>query len=106
MAYAETKRNGVKYYGVSLSTWVENIDDSTARIHWSAAVDFGNWYWYGVRLHVKVGGVWRASGDGYTTSSGQRAVTVSGYTDAARRDDDYGVWVEAYTESVSGASDP
>lgn len=101
MAYAETKRNNVKYYGVSLSTWVENIDDSTARIHWSAAVDFGNWYWYGVRLHVKVGGVWRASGDGYTTSSGQRAVTVSGYTDAARRDDDYGVWVEAYTESVS-----
>ena len=101
MAYAETKRNNVKYYGVSLSTWVENISDSTARIHWSAAVDFGNWYWYGVRLHVKVGGVWRASGDGYTTSSGQRAVTVSGYTDAARRDDDYGVWVEAYTESVS-----
>lgn len=101
MAYAETKRNNVKYYGVSLSTWVENIDDSTARIHWSAAVDFGNWYWYGVRLHVKVGGVWRASGDGYTTSSGQRAVTVSGYTDAARMDDDYGVWVEAYTESVS-----
>lgn len=101
MAYAETKRNGVKYYGVSLSTWVENVDDSTARIHWSAAVDFGNWYWYGVRLHVKVGGVWRASGDGYTTSRGQRAVTVSGYTDAARRDDDYGVWVEAYTESVS-----
>ena len=56
MAYAETKRNNVKYYGVSLSTWVENVDDSTARIHWSAAVDFVNWYWYGVRLHVKVGG--------------------------------------------------
>lgn len=101
MAYAETKRNNVKYYGVSLSTWVENISDSTARIHWSAAVDFGDWYYYGVRLHVKVGGVWRASGDGYTTSRGQRAVTVSGYTDAARRNDDYGVWVEAYTESVS-----
>ena len=101
MAYAETKRNNVKYYGVSLSTWVENISDSTARIHWTAAVDFGNWYYYGVRLHVKVGGVWRASGDGYTTYSGARAVTVSGYTDAARKDDDYGVWVEAYTESVS-----
>ncbi len=101
MAYAETKRNNVKYYGVSLSTWVENISDSTARIHWTAAVDFGDWYYYGVRLHVKVGGVWRASGDGYTTYSGARAVTVSDYTDAARKDDDYGVWVEAYTESVS-----
>lgn len=101
MAYAETKRNNVKYYGVSLSTWVENISDSTARIHWSAAVDFGNWYYYGVRLHVKVGGVWRASGDGYTTSPYARAVTVSGYTDAARTDEDYDVWVEAYTESVS-----
>lgn len=101
MAYAETKRNNVKYYGVSLSTWVENISDSTARIHWSAAVDFGNWYYYGVRLHVKVGGVWRASGDGYTTSSWKRAVTVSGYTDAERKDNDYDVWVEAYTESVS-----
>ncbi len=101
MAYAETKRDNVKYYGVSLSTWVENISDSTARIHWSASVDFGDWYYYGVRLHVKVGGVWRASGDGYTTYSGARAVTVSDYTDAARKDDDYGVWVEAYTESVS-----
>lgn len=101
MAYKELSRNGVKYYSISLSTSVSNVNDTTARIYWTATVDFGNWYWYGVRLHVKVGGVWRASGDGYTTSSGQRAVTVSGYTDAARKDDDYGVWVEAYTESVS-----
>lgn len=101
MAYAETKRNGVKFYSVSLSTSVSNINDTTARIYWTATVDFGNWYYYGVRLHVKVGGVWRASGDGYTTSGYQRAVTVSGYTDAARNAGNYGVWVEAYTESVT-----
>lgn len=101
MAYAETRRNNVKFYGVSLSTSVSNINDTTARIYWTATVDFGNWYYYGVRLHVKVGGVWRASGDGYTTSGYQRAVTVSGYTDAARNAGDYGVWVEAYTESVT-----
>lgn len=101
MAYAETKRNGVKFYSVSLSTSVSNINDTTARIYWTATVDFGNWYYYGVRLHVNVGGVWRASGDGYTTSGYQRAVTVSGYTDAARNAGNYGVWVEAYTESVT-----
>nr|DAU20952.1 MAG TPA: Interleukin-6 receptor subunit beta-like, FNIII, Cell membrane, Disulfide [Caudoviricetes sp.] len=101
MAYAETKRNGVKFYSVSLSTSVSNINDTTARIYWTATVDFGNWYYYGVRLHVKVGGVWRASGDGYTTGGWQRAVTVSGYTDVARNADGYGVWVEAYTESVT-----
>lgn len=101
MAYAETKRNGVKFYSVSLSTSVSNINDTTARIYWTATVDFGNWYYYGVRLHVKVGGVWRASGDGYTTGAYQRAVTVSGYTDAARNSGNYGVWVEAYTESVT-----
>lgn len=101
MAYAETRRNNVKFYSVSLSTSVSNINDTTARIYWTATVDFGDWYYYGVRLHVKVGGVWRASGDGYTTSSNQRAVTVSGYTDAARNAGGYGVWVEAYTESVT-----
>lgn len=101
MAYAETRRNNVKFYGVSLSTSVSNINDNTARIYWTATVDFGNWYYYGVRLHVKVGGVWRASGDGYTTGAYQRAVTVSGYTDAARNSGNYGVWVEAYTESVT-----
>ncbi|MDB1855147.1 hypothetical protein [Collinsella aerofaciens] len=101
MAYKELSRNKVKYYSISLSTSVSNVDDTTARIHWTATVDFGNWYYYGVRLHVKVGGVWRASGDGYTTSSYARAVTVSGYTDAERKDKDYDVWVEAYTESVS-----
>ena len=99
MAYAETKRNGVKFYSVGLSTSVEHISDTVDRIWWTATVDFGDWYQYGVRLHVKVGGVWRAGGDGYTTSSWKRAVTVSGYTDAARNDGDYGVWVEAYTES-------
>ena len=101
MAYKELSRGGVKYYSISLSTSVSNVDDTTARIYWTATVDFGDWYYYGVRLHVKVGGVWRASGDGYTTSSGKRAVTVSGYTDAARKDGGYNVWVEAYTESVS-----
>lgn len=99
MAYAETKRNGVKFYSISLSTSVENISDTVARIHWTATVDFGDWYWFGVRLNVKVGGVWRACGDGYTTGSWRRAVTVSGYTDASRTDGDYNVWVEAYTES-------
>lgn len=104
MAYAETRRSGVKFYSVSLSTSVENISDSTARIHWTATVDFGNWYYFGVRLHVGVGGVERASGTGYTTRRGQRAVTVSGYTDAARRDGDYAVWCTAWTtsETVSG----
>lgn len=101
MAYSETRRNGTKFYGVSLSTSVANISDTVARIYWTATVDFGDWYYYGVRLHVKVGGVWRASGDGYTTGGWQRAVTVSGYTDAARNAGDYGVWVEAYTESVT-----
>ena len=101
MAYSETKRNGVKFYGVSLSTSVSNISDTVARIYWTATVDFGDWYYYGVRLHVKVGGVWRASGDGYTTGGWQRAVTVSGYTDAERRTGNYGVGVEAYTESVA-----
>ena len=105
MAYKELSRNKVKYYSISLSTSVSIVDDTTARIHWTATVDFGNWYYYGVRLHVKVGGVWRASGDGYTTSPYARAVTVSGYTDAERTDKDYDVWVEAYTESVSVGGD-
>lgn len=101
MAYAETTRNGVKFYSIGLSTSVEHVSDTVDRIHWTATVDFGDWYYYGVRLHVKVGGVWRACGDGYTSGSWQRAVTVSGYTDAERKDADYGVWVEAYTESRS-----
>lgn len=101
MASAQTTRGGVTYYTVNLSTSVSNVNDTTARIYWTATVDFGDWYYYGVRLHVKVGGVWRASGDGYTTSSWKRAVTVSGYTDAERKDNDYDVWVEAYTESVA-----
>lgn len=102
MAYAETKRNNVKFYGVSLSTSVSNINDTTARIYWTATVDFGDWYYYGVRLHVKVGGCLEGrAGDGCTTFRNQRAVTVSGYTDAARNAGNYGVWVEAYTESVT-----
>ena len=101
MVSAQTTRGGVTYYTVNLSTSVSNVNDTTARIYWTATVDFGDWYYYGVRLHVKVGGVWRASGDGYTTSSWKRAVTVSGYTDAERKDNDYDVWVEAYTESVA-----
>lgn len=104
MAYAETKRNGVMYYGVSLSTWVENISDSTARIHWSASVDFGPWNMWGVRLHVSVGGVERASGAGVTVQNYKQAVKLSGYTDAARNDNDYGVWCSAWTssETVNG----
>jgi len=101
VASAQTNRGGTRFYTVNLSTSVSNVNDSTARIYWTATVDFGDWYYYGVRLHVKVGGVWRASGDGYTTSRYARAVTVSGYTDAARTDGDYDVWVEAYTESVT-----
>lgn len=91
MASAQTNRGGTRFYTVNLSTSVSNVNDSTARIYWTATVDFGDWYYYGVRLHVKVGGVWRASGDGYTTSRYARAVTVSGYTDAARTDGDYDV---------------
>lgn len=104
MAYAETKRNGVKYYGVSLSTWVENISDSTARIHWSASVDFGPWNMWGVRLHVSVGGVERASGAGVTVQNYKQAVSLSGYTDVARNDNDYSVWCSAWTssETVNG----
>lgn len=101
MAYAQTNRGGVKFYSIGLSTSVSNVNETTARIHWTATVDFGDWYCYGVRLHVKVGGKWRASRDGYTTSSNRRAVTVSGTTDVARKDGGYKVWVEAYTESVT-----
>ena len=104
MAYAETKRNNVKFYGISLSTWVELISDTTARIHWKASVDFGDWSMWGVRLHVSVGGVERASRSGVTTQSYKTAVSVSGYTDAARKDGDYNVWCAAWTtsETVSG----
>lgn len=104
MAQSEVRRNNVRYYLVSLSTWVENVSDTVARIHWTATVDFGDWYYYGVRLHVSVGGVERASGAGYTTSSWKRAVTVSGTTDAARSDSDHDVWCSAWTtsETVGG----
>ena len=104
MAQSEVLRNRVRYYLLSLSTSVENINDSTARIHWTATVDFGDWYLYGVRLHVSVGGKERASGAGYTTSPWQCAVTVSGTTDAARTDSDYSVWCSAWTtsETVGG----
>lgn len=99
MAYSETKRNGVKFYGVSLSTSVTNLNNSTARISWTATVTFGSWYDFGVRLNVKVAGTWRQGGDGYTTSVNQQAVKLTGYTDVSRKSADYGVRVEAYTES-------
>lgn len=104
MAYSETKRNGVKFYGVSLSTSVTNLNNSTARISWTATVTFGNWYYYGVRLNVKVGGAWKQGGDGFTTGRGQRAVTLNGHVDVSRGNSNYNVWVEAYTVSktVSG----
>lgn len=104
MAYAETRRNNTKFYGVTLSTWVENISDATARIHWSASVDFGPWNQWGVRLHVSVGGVERANAAGVTTQNYQNAVKLSGYTDAARNDGDYDVWCSAWTssETVNG----
>ena len=99
MAYSETKRNGVKFYSVSLSSSVTNISNTVARINWTATVDFGDWYSYGVRLNVKVNGVWRQGGDGYTTSSYRQAVKLSGYVDVSRNNSNYNVSVEAYTES-------
>lgn len=45
MASAQTTRGGVTYYTVNLSTSVSNVNDTTARIYWTATVDFGDWYY-------------------------------------------------------------
>lgn len=100
MAYAETTKNGVKFYGISLSTSVSYPDNNTAKIYWTASISFGNWYGWGVGLNIYVDGVKVQNGSGACTSRYQEnVVKLSGSTDVSRGNSGKSVAIKA--ESVS-----
>lgn len=104
MASYQVNRNNVKYYSVELSTSHEEVSDGTTRVHASAHVSFGDWYYYGCRVHIAIGGVEVASATGYTTGSWQSCAYASGSRDISRGNSDGSCWVTAWvtSETVSG----
>lgn len=105
MAQGIAYRNRSTFYAINLAVnKVENINSTTARIHWSCNIQFGNWYLWGVRLHVSVDGVEVGSWAGACTYSGQVVINVSGTRDVARTGSARSVRVSAWStsETVNG----
>lgn len=104
MAQGVAYRNGTTFYAVNLSSSTANVGDTVARVNWTANVQFGNWYYWGLRLHVAVDGVEVGSWAGACSHSGQVVINVSGSRDIARGDGGRDVKVEAWTtsETVNG----
>lgn len=97
-------RNGTTFYAINLWSSTQELNGNTTRINWGANVQFGDWYYWGVRLHVAVDGVEVGSWAGACTYSGQVVINVSGSRDIGRGHGGRGVTVSAWTtsETVSG----
>lgn len=104
MAQGVAYRNGTTFYAINLSSSASNVDEDTTRVNWSCNVQFGNWYYWGLRLHVVVDGVEVGSWAGACTYRGQVVINVGGSRDIARGDGGRDVKVEAWTtsETVNG----
>lgn len=104
MAQGIAHRNGTTFYAINLSSSASNISDTVTRINWSCNVQFGNWYYWGLRLHVAVNGHEVGNYAGACTYKGQVVINVSGTYDVARGEDGRDVKVEAWTtsETVNG----
>lgn len=104
MAQGVAYRNGTTFYAVNLSSSTADVSDTVTRVNWTANVQFGNWYYWGLRLHVAVDGVEVGNWAGACGHSGQVVINVSGSRDIARGDGGRDVKVEAWTtsETVNG----
>lgn len=99
MAQGVAIKRGSTFYAINLASWKEDVDATTTRIHWSCNIQFGNWYLWGVRLHVAIDGHEVGPWDGACTYRGQVVIDVSGTRDIARGDADRDIKVEAWSES-------
>lgn len=106
MAYSQgvARKNGTTFYAINLWSSRSDVSINTSRISWSADVTFGDWYYWGVRLHVAVDGVEVGSWAGACTHSGQKVINVSGTRDVGRGASSRNIQVSAWTtsETVSG----
>ena len=99
MAQGVALKNGTTFYAINLASHEEHIDATTTRIHWTCNIQFGNWYQWGVRLHVAVDGVEVGWWDGACSHRGQVVINVGGSRDIGRADGGRSVKVEAWSES-------
>lgn len=99
MAQGVAIKRGSTFYAINLASWKEDVDATTTRIHWSCNIQFGNWYLWGVRLHVAIDGHEVGPWDGACTYRGQVVINVSGTRDIARGDAGRDIKVEAWSES-------
>lgn len=104
MAQGLAYKNNSVFYAINLASSSSNVDETTARVNWSCNVQFGNWYYWGVRLHVAVNGVEVGSWAGACTGRGQVVINVSGHKDMGREEADWNSKIEAWTtpERVNG----
>lgn len=106
MAYSQgvARKNGTTFYAINLWSSRSDVSINTSRISWSADVTFGDWYYWGVRLHIAVDGVEVGSWAGACTYSGQKVISVSGTRDVGRGASSRNIQVSAWTtsETVSG----
>lgn len=99
MAQGVALKNGTTFYAINLASHEEHINATTTRIHWTCNIQFGNWYQWGVRLHVAVDGVEVGWWDGACSHRGQVVINVGGSRDIGRADGGRSVKVEAWSES-------
>ena len=99
MAQGVALKNGTTFYAINLASHEEHINATTTRIHWTCNIQFGNWYQWGVRLHVAVDGVEVGWWDGACSHRGQVVIDVGGSRDIGRADGGRSVKVEAWSES-------
>lgn len=99
MAQGVALKNGTTFYAINLASHEEHINATTTRIHWTCNIQFGNWYQWGVRLHVAVDGVEVGWWDGACSHRGQVVINVGGSRDIGRADSGRSVKVEAWSES-------
>lgn len=99
MAQGVALKNGTTFYAINLASHEEHINATTTRIHWTCNIQFGNWYQWGVRLHVAVDGAEVGWWDGACSHRGQVVINVGGSRDIGRADGGRSVKVEAWSES-------
>lgn len=99
MAQGVAIKNGGTFYAINLASSSSNVNETTTRVNWSCNVQFGDWYYWGLRLHVSVDGVEVGSWAGACTYRGQVVINVSGSRDISRADSGRNVTVRAWTTS-------
>ena len=104
MAQGVAFKNGTVFYAINLASSSQSVSDTVQRVNWSCNVQFGNWYYWGLRLHVAVDGVEVGSWTGACTYRGQVVINVSGSRDIAKGASGRSVQVSAWTtsETVNG----